>query len=72
MKKIFKNGNISIKSLNNPGTGNVGMAVIKTLQKQNHSLEIIVRVKDLEDAGKKLAAYKVSFENFNFTNSSTY
>ena len=53
-------------------TGNIGMAVIKALQKQNHSLDIISGVRDLEDASKKLAAYKVSFEKFDFTDASTY
>lgn len=37
--------------------GNVGMAVIKALQKQHHLLDIIARVRDLEADSKKLAAY---------------
>ena len=53
-------------------TGNVGMAVIKALQKQNHLLDIITVVRDLEAASKKLAAYKVSFKKFDFTDPLTY
>lgn len=53
-------------------TGNIGMAVIKVLQKQNHHLDIIAGVRDLEADSKKLAAYKVSFEKFDFTDPSTY
>ena len=60
------------KILRTGATGNVGMAVIKALQKQNHLLDIITVVRDLEAASKKLAAYKVSFKKFDFTDPLTY
>ena len=53
-------------------TGNIGMAVIKAIQKQNNHLDIVAGVRDLEADSKKLAAYKVSFEKFDFTDASTY
>lgn len=53
-------------------TGNVGMAVIKALQRQNHLLDIIAAVRDVEGDTKKLADYEVSFEKFDFMDAATF
>jgi uncharacterized protein YbjT (DUF2867 family) len=53
-------------------TGNVGMAVLKALQKSNPLLNIIAGIRDLEIDSKKLIDYKVSFEKFDFADASTY
>jgi uncharacterized protein YbjT (DUF2867 family) len=53
-------------------TGNVGMAILNAIQKQNISLNIITGVRDLTTDSKKLASYKVSFEQFDFMNAATY
>lgn len=53
-------------------TGNVGLAVIKALQKQNHLLDIIAGIRDMKADAKKLATYKVSFQKFDFTDAFTY
>lgn len=53
-------------------TGNVGIAILKALQNTNHQLDIIAGVRDLERDSKNLAAYKVSFEKFDFTDALTY
>ena len=53
-------------------TGNVGIAVMNALQRQNHSLNVIAGVRDLVADSKKLASYKVSFEQFDFMDAATY
>ena len=63
---------VASKVLVTGATGNVGMAVIKALQKQNPRLDIIAGVRDLEADSKKLIDYALSFERFDFTDAATY
>jgi uncharacterized protein YbjT (DUF2867 family) len=53
-------------------TGNVGIEVIKSLQKINHSLDVTAGVRDLEIDSQKLVDYKVKIIKFDFTDVSTY
>ncbi len=53
-------------------TGNVGIEVVKELQKINHSFNIYVGVRDLEIEHQKLIDYKVNFVMFDFTDENTY
>ncbi|MDQ3141792.1 MAG: NmrA family NAD(P)-binding protein [Bacteroidota bacterium] len=62
MKKILITG----------ATGNVGMAVIKSLNNLSHSYQIITGVKDLDRDKEKLAPYKVEVIYFDFTDISSY
>jgi len=62
MKKILVTGS----------TGNVGMAVIKSLSFLNHSYKICAGVRDLSSDTDKLKNYNVSPVHFDFTDPSTY
>jgi uncharacterized protein YbjT (DUF2867 family) len=53
-------------------TGNVGIEVIKSLQKFDNQLDIIAGVRNIEQDKGKLSAYKTDFELFDFENSRTY
>ena len=53
-------------------TGNVGIEVIKALQKINYSFKIYAGVRDLEAEKNKLIEYKADLVAFDFTNEKTY
>jgi uncharacterized protein YbjT (DUF2867 family) len=53
-------------------TGNVGIEVIKSLQKSNGQLDLIAGIRDLGVDQEKLAHYNVSLKKFDFTDISTY
>jgi uncharacterized protein YbjT (DUF2867 family) len=53
-------------------TGNVGMEVIKALQKFDNQLDIIAGVRNIEQDKAKLSGYKTQFQLFDFENISTY
>ncbi len=53
-------------------TGNVGLEVIKSLQKIDHSLELYAGVRDINADKIKLADYKVNFVPFDFIDTNTY
>jgi uncharacterized protein YbjT (DUF2867 family) len=53
-------------------TGNVGIEVIKSLQKSNGQLDVIAGIRDLGVDQEKLAHYNVSLKKFDFTDISTY
>jgi len=62
MKKVLITG----------ATGNVGLALIKSLNKIPHQLQIIAGIRDLERDKVKLSAYKVSEVYFDFTDITSY
>jgi uncharacterized protein YbjT (DUF2867 family) len=62
MKKVLITG----------ATGNVGMAVIKSLSKMPHTLQIVAGVRDVSTDKAELAHYKTDFVHFDFTDISTY
>ena len=62
MKKVLITG----------ATGNVGMAVIKSLSKMPHTLQIIAGVKDILSDKVKLKDYKIDFVTFDFMDNTTY
>jgi uncharacterized protein YbjT (DUF2867 family) len=62
MKKVLITG----------ATGNVGMAVIKSLYKMSHNLQIVAGIRDLSTDKAKLAQYKIDFVPFDFTDRATY
>ncbi len=53
-------------------TGNVGLEVIKSLQKVDHQLDIYAGVRDIVADKIKLANYKVNLSEFDFTDAKTY
>lgn len=53
-------------------TGNVGLEVIKSLQKIDHLLDIYAGVRDINTDKIKLADYKVNFVPFDFIDAKTY
>lgn len=53
-------------------TGNVGMAVIKSLLKMSHTLQIVAGVRDILTDKAKLAHCKTDFVCFDFMDSTTY
>ena len=53
-------------------TGNVGTAVIKSLQNIEHQLDIYAGVRDLIEDRIKLSNDKIKFTLFDFTDVSTY
>jgi uncharacterized protein YbjT (DUF2867 family) len=53
-------------------TGNVGLEVIKSLQKIEHTLDIYAGVRDLSADTKKLANYNINLLQFDFMNLQTY
>ena len=53
-------------------TGNVGMEVIKSLQKSNCPLDIMAGIRDLGVDQVKLAHYNVRLKNFDFMDIRTY
>jgi uncharacterized protein YbjT (DUF2867 family) len=53
-------------------TGNVGIEVVKALQKFDNQLDIIAGVRNLEQDRMKLSGYKTHFELFDFENIRTY
>ena len=61
-----------MKILITGATGNVGIAVIKSLSKTQHTLQVVAGVKDLESDKEKLADYKVGFVAFDFMDAATY
>jgi uncharacterized protein YbjT (DUF2867 family) len=62
MKKVLITG----------ATGNVGMAVIKSLNKIPHALHIIAGIRDFSTDKEKLADYKMDFVKFDFMDFATY
>ena len=61
-----------MKILITGATGNVGMAVIQSLNKIVHDLTIVAGVKDLETDKKDFDSYKLDFVKFNFLDFNTY
>ena len=53
-------------------TGNVGLEVIRSLQKINHQLDLYAGVRNINADKIKLTNYKVNFSQFDFTDSKTY
>ena len=60
------------KALITGSTGNVGLEVIKSLQKIDHQLDLYAGVRYINADKIKLNNYKVNFSHFNFTDSKTY
>ena len=61
-----------MKILITGATGNVGMAVIDSLSKIKHTLQIVAGVKNLNLDKEKLASYAVEFVMFDFIDAATY
>lgn len=61
-----------MKVLITGATGNVGMAVIKSLDKLPNNLQIIAGVRDLLTDKQKLSTYKIDFVKFDFMDDKTY
>ena len=61
-----------MKILITGATGNVGMAVIKSLNKLTHNLDIIAGIKDFSKDKEKLIGYNIGFVKFDFMDSATY
>lgn len=53
-------------------TGNVGLEVIKSLQKMDHHLELFAGVREVNADNTRLANYKINFTQFDFIDSGTY
>ncbi len=53
-------------------TGNVGMALVKSLSKMSHTLQIVAGVRDISKDKAKLADYKIDFVTFDFMDTTTY
>lgn len=53
-------------------TGNVGLEVIKSLQKINHNLQVYAGVRDLFNDKLKLSNYEVNLVHFDFLNTQNY
>jgi uncharacterized protein YbjT (DUF2867 family) len=53
-------------------TGNVGMEVIKALQKIEHNLDVFAGVRNLESDSKKLMSYHLIPDKFDFIDVSTF
>ncbi len=53
-------------------TGNVGIEVIKALQKTEHLLAVFAGVRDLENDQQKLAGFKLISEKFDFIDAATF
>jgi uncharacterized protein YbjT (DUF2867 family) len=53
-------------------TGNVGLEVIKSLQKINHNLQVYAGVRDLVNDKLKLSNYEVNLVHFDFLNTQNY
>lgn len=62
MKKVLVTG----------ATGNVGLAVIKSLNKIPHTLQIVAGIRDSSTDNEKLADYKMDFVQFDFMDFTTY
>jgi uncharacterized protein YbjT (DUF2867 family) len=62
MKKILITG----------ATGNVGMAVIESLNKIQHDLKIFAGIRDFPNDKEKLGVYRIELIQFDFLNASTY
>jgi uncharacterized protein YbjT (DUF2867 family) len=60
------------KALITGATGNVGMAVIKSLSKMSHNLKIVAGIRDFSMDKAKLADYKIHFVGFDFMDATTY
>jgi uncharacterized protein YbjT (DUF2867 family) len=61
-----------MKVLITGATGNVGTAVIQSLQTVTHQLDVYAGVRDLKADAVKLANYKINFLQFDFTNPASY
>ena len=61
-----------MKILITGATGNVGMAVIKSLNKLTHNLEIIAGIKDFSKDKEKLIGYNIGFVKFDFMDAASY
>ena len=53
-------------------TGNVGIEVINSLQKNNHQLDLYAGVRDIEADSIRLANYRIKFLKFDFLDSMSY
>jgi uncharacterized protein YbjT (DUF2867 family) len=61
-----------MKILITGATGNVGMAVIKSLNKIPHSLHVIAGIRDFTRDKQKISDYKIDFVKFDFMDFATY
>ena len=61
-----------MKILITGATGNVGLAVIKSLVKNMHATSIVAGVRDLNSDKQKLAAFDIECVAFDFENNKTY
>lgn len=53
-------------------TGNVGIELIRSLNKLQHQLDIIAGVRDLKNGNEKLAEYDIRLEKFDFQEIESY
>jgi uncharacterized protein YbjT (DUF2867 family) len=53
-------------------TGNVGLALIDALSKQNSKLDIYAGLRNIEEDKIKLSNYKINFSKFDFTDKNSY
>ncbi len=53
-------------------TGNVGMEVIKALQKSEHNLKLFAGLRNQDDFNATLSNYDITFSHFDFTDTNTF
>ena len=61
-----------MKILITGATGNIGLSVIKSLNKLPHQLEIVAGIKDFSKDKEKLSSYNIKLVKFDFIDATTY